>query len=53
MAINSYDDLSALAKVIYSRYCAGTITAAQVQSFATAGKITQEECDWILANCPN
>jgi len=53
MTIDSYDDLSALAKVIYSRYCAGTITAVQVQAFATAGRITQEEADWILGdNCP-
>jgi hypothetical protein len=53
MTINSYDDLSPLAKVIYSRYCAGALTAQQVQTFATAGRITQEEADWILGdNCP-
>lgn len=53
MTITSYNDLSSLGKVIYSAYCRGSITATQVQSFATAGKITQEEADWILGgNCP-
>jgi len=52
MTITSYDDLSPLGKIVYVRYCGGTITAAQVQLLATNGKITQEECDWILANCP-
>ncbi len=52
MTITSYDDLSPLGKIAYVRYCAGTITAAQVQLLVDRGKITQEECDWILANCP-
>lgn len=53
MTINSYDDLSSLGKVIFSRYCAGALTAQQVQAFATAGRITQEEADWILGgHCP-
>ena len=48
MTITSYNDLSNLGKVIYSAYCIGSITATQVQVFATAGKITQEEEVWIL-----
>jgi len=52
MTITSYDDLSSLGKIVYVRYCAGTITAAQVQTLVNNGKITQEEADWILANCP-
>lgn len=53
MTITSYNDLSNLGKVIYSAYCRGSITATQVQAFATAGKITQEEADLILGgHCP-
>jgi uncharacterized XkdX family phage protein len=50
MTITSYDDLSALAKIVYVRYHAGTITEAQVNTFVTLGKITQEEADFILGN---
>jgi hypothetical protein len=52
MTITSYDDLSNLAKVIYAAYCRGSLTQTQVQAFVTAGRITQEEADWIYANCP-
>ena len=50
MVVNSYSELSALGKIVYSRYRAGTITTAQVNQFVSLGKITQDEADFILAS---
>lgn len=47
--ITSYSQLSSLGKIIYSRYRAGTVTAIQVSSFVTSGKISQDEADFILS----
>lgn len=46
--IESYADLSSLGKIVYTRYKAKTITATQVQQFATLGKISQDEADFIV-----
>ena len=46
--ITSYSELSALGKIIYTRYRAKTITATQVNQFVILGKITQDEANFIL-----
>lgn len=49
MTITSYDQLSPLAKIIYVRYLEGGITDAQLATYVSRGKITQEEADFMIA----
>lgn len=48
MAIENYEDLSPLGRIIYTKYKSGGLTATQVESYVTKGKITAEESTFIL-----
>jgi hypothetical protein len=45
--IESYSELSATAKVVYSRYQAGVFAEDDVAKLLTAGKITEQESEFI------
>lgn len=48
MVITSYDQLSTNGKIIYARYIAGVITDAQLATYVSRGKITQDEADFMI-----
>ena len=49
MTITSYDQLSPLGKIIYVRYLEGAVTDAQLATYVSRGKISQEEADFMIA----
>ena len=48
MTIESYEDLSPLGRIIYTKYKSGGLTVAQVESYVSKGKITAEESAFII-----
>jgi hypothetical protein len=52
MTITACSDLTtAWARTICGANCRGSLTDEQVQQYVTLGRITQAECDDILAFC--
>lgn len=45
--MTTISDLSAFARIVYSRYTAGTITIEQVTALKTSGKLTEIEFNFI------